>query len=150
MLMGAGRVSLGSYRGSYQTIHWMRHCLGRGWLGGWVVGRLHRLFSFIFTQISRWSMHISSPFFHIPLLKFCEIFDCAATFTVVLNAPRSITMKDDGGMAQLVIAVLFGTLAVIAVVLRIISRRLSRVRLGMTDYMITLALVQVLVQSTTR
>lgn len=65
---------------------------------------------------------------------------------MALNAQRPIQMKDDGGMAQLVVAVLFGTLAIIAVALRIVSRRLSRVCLGLTDYMIILALVQVVIQ----
>lgn len=51
-------------------------------------------------------------------------------------------MDRDGGMAQLIVAVAFGSLAIVAVVLRIISRRLSRVYLQMNDYMIIFALVE--------
>ena len=51
-------------------------------------------------------------------------------------------MERDGGMAQLVVAVAFGSLAIVAVVLRIISRRLSRVYLQPNDYMIIFALVK--------
>ena len=51
-------------------------------------------------------------------------------------------MERDGGMAQLVVAVAFGSLAIVAVVLRIISRRLSRVYLQTNDYMIIFALVE--------
>ena len=59
-----------------------------------------------------------------------------------MAAEHSIDMARDGGMAQLVVAVVFGTLAVLAVALRIISRRLSRVYLRANDYMIIVALVQ--------
>lgn len=50
-------------------------------------------------------------------------------------------MDGNGRTVQLTVTVLFGTLAVIAVVLRVISRRLSRVYLQVNDYMIILALV---------
>lgn len=81
---------------------------------------------------------------------FFSSFKCAIAFIMALNARHSIKMEADGGMAQLVIAVVFGVLATIAVTLRIISRRLSRVCLGMTDYMIILALVQALAPSRTK
>ncbi|MCJ1465714.1 hypothetical protein MMC07_004333 [Pseudocyphellaria aurata] len=59
-------------------------------------------------------------------------------------------MDRDGGTVQLVIAVVFGTSAVVAVVLRIISRRLSRVYLEINDYMIIFALVHQLDSFDTR
>lgn len=55
---------------------------------------------------------------------------------------RTTEMERNGGMAQLVVAVVFGSLAIVAVVLRIISRRLSRVYLQTNDYMIIFALVE--------
>ncbi|MCJ1427901.1 hypothetical protein MMC29_005807 [Sticta canariensis] len=55
---------------------------------------------------------------------------------------HTTNMERDGGMAQLVVAVAFGSLAIVAVVLRIISRRLSRVYLQLNDYMIIFALVK--------
>lgn len=59
-----------------------------------------------------------------------------------LIARRSLRLERNGGLAQVVVAIVFGIIAIIAVVLRITSRRMSRVSLGMTDYMIVLALVQ--------
>lgn len=50
-------------------------------------------------------------------------------------------MDRNGGVVQLVVAIVFGTLAIIAVVLRVVSRRLSNVYLQVNDYMIILALV---------
>ena len=55
---------------------------------------------------------------------------------------RSPGLERNRGLAQVVVAIVFGIIAIIAVVLRITSRRMSRVSLGMNDYMIVLALVQ--------
>lgn len=58
------------------------------------------------------------------------------------KAENSVGSDRNGGMAQLVVAVVFATFAVLAVGLRVISRRLSRVHLRVNDYMIIFALVQ--------
>lgn len=54
---------------------------------------------------------------------------------------RSAKLMEDGGLAQIIVALLFGTIAVAAVILRLVSRRISRAYLGMNDWMIVLALV---------
>lgn len=59
-----------------------------------------------------------------------------------MKADNSVGSDRNGGMAQLVVAVVFATFAVLAVGLRVISRRLSRVDLRVNDYMIIFALVQ--------
>lgn len=75
------------------------------------------------------------------LVSFSKLFWLGLTLTPTLRAEQSIDMDRDGGTVQLVIAVVFGTSAVVAVVLRIISRRLSQVYLKVNDYMIMFALV---------
>ena len=55
---------------------------------------------------------------------------------------RSIDLGRDPGVAQIVISVVFALLAIIAVVLRIVSRRLSKVKLQLNDYLIIVALVR--------
>lgn len=60
------------------------------------------------------------------------------------KAENSVGSDRNGGMAQLVVAVVFATFAVLAVGLRVISRRLSRVHLRVNDYMIIFALLSTL------
>ncbi|KAL8734369.1 MAG: hypothetical protein Q9166_001567 [cf. Caloplaca sp. 2 TL-2023] len=60
---------------------------------------------------------------------------------MTLALRRSVDLDGNSGVAQLVVAIIFGTLATISVVLRIVSRRLSRVSLSMNDYMIIIALL---------
>lgn len=56
---------------------------------------------------------------------------------------RSATMSDDAGLAQIAVTIVFGTTAIAAVILRFVSRRVSRVYLEMNDWMIVLALVRI-------
>lgn len=58
------------------------------------------------------------------------------------STKRSIDLRHDPGIAQLVIAVIFTLLAIIAVILRLVSRRLSKTKLQLDDYMIIVALVR--------
>lgn len=55
---------------------------------------------------------------------------------------RSVDLNEDPGIAQLAVALIFGLLALLAVILRVLSRRLSKIRLAMNDYMIFLGLVR--------
>lgn len=64
-----------------------------------------------------------------------------AVFSLNRMMARSARLMEDGGLAQIIVAVVFGTIAVAAVILRLVSRRISRVYLGMNDWMIVLALV---------
>lgn len=52
-------------------------------------------------------------------------------------------MNNDAGLAQLIVVIVFGTTAIAAVILRVISRRVSRAYLEMNDWMIILALVRI-------
>ena len=54
---------------------------------------------------------------------------------------RSANLHSNSSLAPLVVAVLFGSLAMIAVVLRLMSRRIQKLYLVMNDYMILVALV---------
>ena len=54
---------------------------------------------------------------------------------------RSEGLNGRGGVALVVTSVVFGLLAIAATILRVVSRRLSRARLGWTDHMIFIALV---------
>ncbi|KAL8780406.1 MAG: hypothetical protein Q9213_006491 [Squamulea squamosa] len=54
---------------------------------------------------------------------------------------RSIDLNGNPGNAQLVVAIIFGILATLSVILRYVSRRISRVYLSMNDYSIFVALV---------
>jgi len=54
---------------------------------------------------------------------------------------RSIDLRRDPGVTQLVVTVIFTLLAIIAVVLRLASRRLSKVKIQLDDYIIIVALV---------
>ncbi len=58
------------------------------------------------------------------------------------STKRSIDLRHDPGIAQLVITVIFTLLAVIAVILRLVSRRLSKAKLQLDDYIIIVALVR--------
>jgi len=58
------------------------------------------------------------------------------------STKRSIDLRQDPGIAQLVITVIFTLLAVIAVILRLVSRRLSKAKLQLDDYIIIVALVR--------
>ncbi|KAL9586743.1 MAG: hypothetical protein Q9212_000689 [Teloschistes hypoglaucus] len=60
---------------------------------------------------------------------------------------RSVNLNEDPGIAQLAVAFIFGLLALLAVILRILSRRLSKTRLAMNDYMIFLGLAATLVMA---
>ncbi|KAI4243954.1 MAG: hypothetical protein L6R40_003164 [Gallowayella cf. fulva] len=53
---------------------------------------------------------------------------------------RSVDLNGDPGVAQLVVAVIFGILATVSVILRVVARHLSRVYLSLNDYMILIAL----------
>ncbi|KAL8998557.1 MAG: hypothetical protein Q9169_002397 [Polycauliona sp. 2 TL-2023] len=53
---------------------------------------------------------------------------------------RSIDLDGNPGVAQLVVAIIFGLLATISVVLRFVSRQVSGVYFSMNDYVIVLAL----------
>ena len=55
---------------------------------------------------------------------------------------RSVDLKGSPGVAQLVVAIIFGVLATLSVVLRFVSRRISRVYLSINDYAIVIALVR--------
>ncbi|KAL8876720.1 MAG: hypothetical protein Q9198_005133 [Flavoplaca austrocitrina] len=55
---------------------------------------------------------------------------------------RSIDLNSSPGVAQLVVAIIFGVLATLSVVLRFVSRRISRVYLSINDYAIVIALVR--------
>jgi len=55
---------------------------------------------------------------------------------------RSIDLRRDPGITQLVVTVIFTLLAIIAVVLRLVSRRLSKVKPQLDDYIIIVALVR--------
>ncbi|KAL9038286.1 MAG: hypothetical protein Q9180_003232 [Flavoplaca navasiana] len=55
---------------------------------------------------------------------------------------RSIDLNSSSGVAQLVVAIIFGVLATLSVVLRFVSRRISRVYLSINDYAIVIALVR--------
>ncbi|KAL8711335.1 MAG: hypothetical protein Q9220_004232 [cf. Caloplaca sp. 1 TL-2023] len=57
---------------------------------------------------------------------------------------RFVDLNGDPGNAQLVVSILFGFLATVAVVLRLISRKVSKVYLSWNDYMILVALGAVL------
>ncbi|KAL8820396.1 MAG: hypothetical protein Q9223_001387, partial [Gallowayella weberi] len=59
---------------------------------------------------------------------------------MTISFPRSIDLDGNPGVAQLVVAVIFGILATISVVLRIVARHLSRKSLALNDYMILFAL----------
>ena len=61
---------------------------------------------------------------------------------MALSPRRLIDLGGDPGVAQLVIAVVFGVLSITAVALRIVSRRLSRKQLEISDYAIFVALVR--------
>lgn len=56
---------------------------------------------------------------------------------------RSAKLSDDAGLAQIAVTIVFGTTAIAAVILRFVSRRVSRVYLEMNDWMIVLALVRI-------
>lgn len=57
-------------------------------------------------------------------------------------AQRSVDLNRDPGNAQLAVAFIFGFLALLAVILRVLSRRISKVPLAANDYMIFLGLVR--------
>ncbi|KAL8678144.1 MAG: hypothetical protein Q9186_005476 [Xanthomendoza sp. 1 TL-2023] len=59
---------------------------------------------------------------------------------MTISFPRSIDLDGNPGVAQLVIAVIFGILATVSVVLRFVARHLSRKSLSWNDYMILCAL----------
>ncbi|KAL8648447.1 MAG: hypothetical protein Q9226_005985 [Calogaya cf. arnoldii] len=71
---------------------------------------------------------------------------------------RSVDLNGNPGVAQLVVAIIFGILATLSVVLRFLSRRLARVSLSMNDYAVvvalgatlTLAIANVVAQSMTK
>lgn len=50
-------------------------------------------------------------------------------------------MAPEGGIAQLVVSTVFGAMAIILVILRLICRPPSKPSLGIDDYMIVVALV---------
>lgn len=50
-------------------------------------------------------------------------------------------MAPEGGIAQLVVSTVFGAMAIIIVILRLICRPPSKPSLGSDDYMIVVALV---------
>ncbi|KAL8953746.1 MAG: hypothetical protein Q9222_000428 [Ikaeria aurantiellina] len=54
---------------------------------------------------------------------------------------RSVDLHGDPGVAQLVVSIIFGFLATVAVVLRLVSRKVSKVYLSWNDHMILVALV---------
>ena len=60
---------------------------------------------------------------------------------------RSIELSSDAGLAQVIVAIFFGAITIAAVILRLVSRRISKVSLGMNDWMIILALVRNISQS---
>ncbi|KAL8896774.1 MAG: hypothetical protein Q9192_002918 [Flavoplaca navasiana] len=57
---------------------------------------------------------------------------------------RSLDLNSSPGVAQLVVAIVFGVLATLSVVLRFVSRRISRVYLSINDYAIVIALAATL------
>lgn len=57
---------------------------------------------------------------------------------------RSIDPNGNPGVAQLVVAIVFGILATLSVLLRFVARRISRVYLSMNDYVIVIAMVYLL------
>ena len=56
---------------------------------------------------------------------------------------RSAKLSGDAGLAQIAVTIVFGITAIAAVILRFVSRRVSRVYLEMNDWMIVLALVRI-------
>lgn len=58
------------------------------------------------------------------------------------STKRSFDLRHDPGIVQLVITVIFTLLAVIAVILRLVSRRLAKAKLQLDDYIIIVALVR--------
>lgn len=60
----------------------------------------------------------------------------------MLAVRRSIDLNGNPGIAQLVVAIIFGILATVAVILRILSRKVSKVNLSICDYTMMFALVR--------
>ncbi|KAL8944868.1 MAG: hypothetical protein Q9216_000158 [Gyalolechia sp. 2 TL-2023] len=64
---------------------------------------------------------------------------------MVLTVGRSIGLNGSPGLAQLVVAIVFGILATVAVILRIASRIVSKANLSICDYTMVFALVRIAV-----